>query len=139
MERRRIVFSTNLAGIPEPDCNVCRDLEFQDAPPGSPFPHYSLDVLKKSAEDGCGRCTILRDGLQHHSVEWHGMGDDKVMLYLNGDRARNEVPLYDSVLITAYWIENPPDMTKSLGLEIYRTEGKLGCGTICSVTTVHSF
>jgi hypothetical protein len=24
----------------------------------------------------------------------------KVMLYLNGDRARNEPPLYDSVLIT---------------------------------------
>jgi len=27
MEKRRIVFSTNLGGIPEPDCNVCRDLE----------------------------------------------------------------------------------------------------------------
>jgi len=64
------------------------------------------------------------------------MGDDKVMLYLNGDRARNEAPLYDSVLIMAYWVENPSDTKKSLGLEIYR---KLGCVTICSVTTVHSF
>jgi hypothetical protein len=139
MEKRRIVFSTNLGGIPEPDCNVCRDLEFQDAPPGSPFPHYSLDVLKKSAEDGRGYCSILRDGLQHYSVEWHGMRDDKVMLYLNGDRARNETPLYDSVLITVYWIENPSDTKKSLELEIYRTDGKLSCVTTCSVMTVHSF
>jgi hypothetical protein len=61
------------------------------------------------------------------------------MLYLNGDRARNGAPLYDSVLIMVYWVENPLDTKKSLGLEIYRTEGKLGCGTICSVTTVHSF
>ena len=139
MEKRGIVFSTNLGGILEPDCNVCRDLEFQDAPPGSPFPHYSLDVLKKSAEGGCGHCSILRDGLEHYSVEWHGMRDDKVMLYLNGDRARNETPLYDSVLITVSWIENPSDTKKSLELEIYRTEGKLSSVTTCSVMTMHSF
>jgi hypothetical protein len=86
-----------------------------------------------------GRCGILRDGLQHYSVEWHGVRDDKVMLYLNGDRARNETPLYDSVLITVYWIENPSDTKKSLELEIYRTEGKLSCVTTYSVVAVHSF
>src|SRR5271156_2687624 len=77
--------------------------------------------------------------VEHYSVEWHGMRDDKVMLYLNGDRARNETLLYDSVLITVYWIENPSDTKKSLELEIYRTEGKLSCVTTCSVVTVHSF
>jgi hypothetical protein len=139
MEKRRIVFSTNLGGIPEPDCNVCRDLEFQDAPPDSPFPHYSLGVLKKSAKGGCGCCSILRDGLQHYCVEWHGMRDDEIMLYLNGDRARNETPLYDSVLITVYWIGNPSGTKKSLELEIFRTESKLGGIITCSVTIVYSF
>jgi hypothetical protein len=134
MEKRRVVFSTNLGGIPEPDCNVCRDLEFQDTPPGSPFPHHSLDILKKSAEDGSGYCSILWDGLQHYSVEWHEMRDDRVMLYLNGDRA----PLYDSVPITVYRGENPSDTKKSLELEIYRTEGKFSYVTTCSVMTVHS-
>jgi hypothetical protein len=67
------------------------------------------------------------------------MRDDEVMLYLNGGRARNEAPLYDSVLITVYWIENPSGMKKSLELEIFRTESKLGCITTCSVTIACSF
>jgi hypothetical protein len=66
------------------------------------------------------------------------MRDDEVKLYLNGDRARNETPLYDIVLITVYWIDNLSDTKKSLELEMFRTESKLSCVTAYSVTTVRS-
>jgi hypothetical protein len=128
-KKRRAVYTTNLSTTPEFDCKVCQTLIFYSQPHGDPVPHTSLHFLKASAEHGCVYCCLLRNGLQHYCAKWHGSSDDEVIIQINGDRARNDEPVYDSVLVTVSWTANASAKKTYLELELYRTEGKFELAT----------